>query len=443
MSALVRGTAGARRSLLWTIASSSRFTPFRRYATETDVPPVRSDAPDVLFDTSSTGRNAQQGGAILKRYTGKGFPAIPSLRHLVHPYHPHLYSGQPLRELTLPQRKKGGRNHTGRIVNRHVGGGHRRRLRTVDFYRLEGGEHDVIRIEYDPGRSSHIALIRRRNISSITSPKISPEEGAILAELPKKKTSSLEEKPQRDEVKAGWSYILAPEGLRAGDIVTSYRSGIPAGFVEGWTGIAGQSGDTSDSRALGLLRTGTLKIGNVLPLYLIPPGTVIHNIALSANGKMLLCRSAGSNAQVVAHHGPKGEALGGSDILKMGGGLDKDGKRIKSNGSVLIKLQSGEVRRVEPGCVATIGTVSNKEHHSRQLGKAGRSRWLGIRPRVRGVAMNAADHPHGGGRGKSKGNKHPRSIYGWLTRGKRTRRPKDKNGNKMVVSQRPRLLKRQ
>ncbi|EIW71589.1 hypothetical protein TREMEDRAFT_27405, partial [Tremella mesenterica DSM 1558] len=305
------------------------------------------------------------------------------LRHLVHPYHPHLYSGQPLRELTLPQRKKGGRNHTGRIVNRHVGGGHRRRLRTVDFYRLEGGEHDVIRIEYDPGRSSHIALIRQ--------------------------------KPQRDEVKAGWSYILAPEGLRAGDIVTSYRSGIPAGFVEGWTGIAGQSGDTSDSRALGLLRTGTLKIGNVLPLYLIPPGTVIHNIALSANGKMLLCRSAGSNAQVVAHHGPK------------------DGKRIKSNGSVLIKLQSGEVRRVEPGCVATIGTVSNKEHHSRQLGKAGRSRWLGIRPRVRGVAMNAADHPHGGGRGKSKGNKHPRSIYGWLTRGKRTRRPKDKNGNKMSV----------
>jgi ribosomal protein L2 len=271
------------------------------------------------------------------------------LRHLVHPHHPHLHAGPPLRELTLPLRRKGGRNDTGQVVNRAVGGGHRRRLRIVDFYRLESGEHDVVRVEYDPGRSAHIALIKRRGGKDVHE-----EEGARLAEVELDGAQAAETGltteqrwRKRDEVKGGWSYILAPEGLRAGDKVVSYRGGIPKGLVEGWDDAASDPAspqtqtqtidapESSTSRALGLLRTLTLKPGNVLPLYLIPAGTSIHNISLSAGGRM-----------------------GGAQILNMGGGVDAEGKRTKKMGSVLVKLQSGEVRRFEPGCAATVGTVS-------------------------------------------------------------------------------------
>jgi ribosomal protein L2 len=271
-------------------------------------------------------------------------------------------------------RRKGGRNDTGQVVNRAVGGGHRRRLRIVDFYRLESGEHDVVRVEYDPGRSAHIALIKRRGGKDVHE-----EEGARLAEVELDGAQAAETGltteqrwRKRDEVKGGWSYILAPEGLRAGDKVVSYRGGIPKGLVEGWDDASSDPAapqtqtttqtidapESSTSRALGLLRTLTLKPGNVLPLYLIPAGTSIHNISLSAGGRMQLCRAAGSYAQVVAHHGPKGEALGGAQILNMGGGVDAEGKRTKKMGSVVVKLQSGEVRRFEPGCAATVGTVS-------------------------------------------------------------------------------------
>ncbi|KIR56596.1 50S small subunit ribosomal protein L2 [Cryptococcus gattii Ru294] len=387
-------------------------------------------------------------GAILKRYTGPGFPFIPSLRHVVYPYHPHLHKGGPVKELTIPLRRKGGRSSlTGQIVTRHRGGGHKRRIRIVDFHRRASGEHDVIRIEYDPGRSAHIALIKKRGSTSTLSAEQAEE-------------SLAEGGYDNEAVKSGWSYIIAPVGLRAGDVVVSYRSGIPERLIQECDMTSSMYGGSTLSnngtdvisppprkslatdtpemrRALGMLRTITLKPGNVLPLYLIPPGMQVHNISLTVDGRMQLCRSAGTFGQVVSHQGSDGRSIGGSDVLTMGGGFDEQGNRVPKNGFVLVKLQSGEVRKLDPGCVATIGVVSNKEHQFRQLGKAGRNRWLGRRPHVRGAAMNAVDHAHGGGRGKSKGNKHPRSIYGTLQH-VRTRRPKDKDGNKAVVTERPR-----
>jgi ribosomal protein L2 len=277
------------------------------------------------------------------------------------------------------------------------------------------GVHDVVRIEYDPGRSAHIALLFNQDPT---------------AEATKK-----------------WSYIVATEGMRAGDKVQSFRQGIPDGFIPGFEvpqqdtktlevneeGEQVETDNSAQSLAMGILRSMTLKPGNVLPLRLIPPGTVINNIALSPKGPGILVRSAGSFGQVIAH---------------------EEGGRY-----VQVRLQSGEVRKVLKDCCATIGKVSNTMWKSRQLGKAGRARWLGIRPSVRGVAMSAYvsfsslsllvlmlllfsyDHPHGGGRGKSKSNKHPVSIWGWGTKGTRTRKPGPKgpkNSNKMVIRERPR-----
>ncbi len=338
-------------------------------------------------------------------------PITPGIRHLRRPLNPHLYKGRPLRPLTVALRKKGGRNSKGRITVRSRGGGHRKRIRLVDFMRTEPGPHDVIRIEYDPNRSAHIALITNRD------PNV---EGA-------KK----------------WSYILACEGLRAGHVVESFRKGIPEGLVEGFVdskktrgkalAVGGDEPAAANaSLAIGLLRGRTVKPGNVLPLRLIPTGTIIHCIALNPDGRGILVRSAGSFGQVIVH---------------------EDNGRYSQ-----VRLQSGEVRKVLQDCVATIGKVSNPLWKGRSLGKAGRARWLGRRPHVRGVAMNAyvpyfarscnyiheipsVDHPHGGGRGKSKSNKHPRSIWGWQTKGKRTRKPGPKGpkgSNMMVVRERPR-----
>ncbi|KAF9511458.1 hypothetical protein BS47DRAFT_1377174 [Hydnum rufescens UP504] len=296
----------------------------------------------VAFKTSAT-------TAQFKTYK----PVTPGLRHLRRPITEHLYPGPPIRALTIPQRKKGGRNNQGRITVRHRGGGHKRRLRNVDFGRTEPGLQRVIRIEFDPGRSAHIALIKHSN----------PHANTPL------------------------SYILACEGLKAGDDYT---------FDE-----------ATASLSLGVLRAMTILPGYVLPVRLIPTGTQIHSIALRSNGKGQLVRSAGSFGIV---HGAK---------------------------YTQVRLQSGEVRNIPHTCIATIGRVSNPNWKDRSLGKAGRARNLGRRPSVRGVAMNAVDHPHGGGRGKSKGNKHPRSVWGWLTKGKRTRRPGPK-GNTMVIKERPR-----
>ena len=212
--------------------------------------------------------------------------------------------------------------------------------------RTEPGPHDVVRIEYDPGRSGHIALLKNRN------PKVSG-----------------------DKV---WSYILAPDGLRAGSIVESFRQGIPDGLVPGYVdskenrgkalevksddGVSAAQTTSTASLALGVLRSITVKPGNVLPLRLIPTGTVIHNIALNPEGRAILVRSAGTFGQVIAH---------------------EDSGRYTQ-----VRLQSGEVRKVLQDCVATIGKVSNPLWKNRNLGKAGRSRWLGRRPHVRGMAMN-------------------------------------------------------
>ncbi|KAJ7654948.1 translation protein SH3-like domain-containing protein, partial [Mycena polygramma] len=334
-------------------------------------------------------------------------PVSPGIRHLKRPLNPHIWEGRPVLQLTIPKRKTGGRNAHGRITVRHRGGGHKQRIRTLDFKRDQPGIHDVVRIEYDPGRSAHIALLKNRD-------------------------------PDAQGLKK-WSYIVAPEGIRAGDEVQSFRRGIPDGFVpdldldmiNGMASSAENVSETavatsadeaaqqeleqssSQSLALGLLRTLTLKPGNVLRLRLIPVGTVIHNVALVPTGPGILVRSAGSAAQVV--------------------GLDSRYTHVR--------LQSGEVRKVLHDCCATIGRVSNPLWKNRNLGKAGRARWLGWRPSVRGVAMNANDHPHGGGRGKSKSNKHPVSIWGWGAKGTRTRKPGPKgpkNSNKMVIRERPR-----
>ena len=284
-------------------------------------------------------------------------PVSPGIRHLRRPLNPHIYKGRPVRSLTVARRKNGGRNQHGVITVRHRGGGHKQRIRILDYKREAPGIHDVVRIEYDPGRSAHIALLHNRDPNAIGDQK--------------------------------WSYIIATEGLRAGDKVQSFRQGIPAGFIPGFdssltedstddkssdTGGEGQSAkkkkkkvDSSESSAqslaLGLLRSLTLIPGNVLPLRLIPPGTVVNTISLSPTGPGKLVRSAGSFAQVVGH---------------------EDGSRY-----VQVRLQSGEIRKILRDCCATIGKVSNGLWKNRSLGKAGRSRWLGIRPSVRGVAMNA------------------------------------------------------
>ena len=282
---------------------------------------------------------------ILRTYK----PRTPGLRHLKRPINDHLYKGRPYLPLTHPRRGQhiGGRNTTGRITVRHRGGGHKRRIRTIDFQRLEPGKHQVERIEHDPGRSAHIALLTRTVGQSRT-----------------------------------YSYIVAPQGMRAGEEVESFRQGLPASLIR-------ELGGTHDA---GMIAAKTAFRGNCLPLHMISPGTIIYNVGLKKGGGAQLCRSAGTFATVVSKN-------------------DGDPQKAKY---VDVKLKSGEIRMIHRECCATIGTASNVFFNRRQLGKAGRKRWLGIRPTVRGVAMNASDHPHGGGRGKSKGNVHPVSIWGQL-----------------------------
>lgn len=276
-------------------------------------------------------------------------PITPGIRHLKRPLNTHLHNGGPVRLLTVPLRKKGGRNSSGRITVRFRGGGHKQRIRLVDFMRKEPGQYDVVRIEYDPGRSAHIALITARD------PKA---EGT-----------------------GKWKYILAPDGLRAGDVVQSFRSGIPEELFREVFGAQTENvaatGEvdaaeaqrratdkaTADALAVGILSGRTTRPGNCLPLRLIPVGTMVHCIALDPQGKAVLVRSAGTFAQVL-HHEP-------------------DGRYSH------VRLQSGEIRKVLQNCVATVGKVSNPSWSGQSLGKAGRNRWLGWRPRVRGVAMNA------------------------------------------------------
>ncbi len=252
-------------------------------------------------------------------------PRTPGLRHLRRPINDHIWKGRPFLPLTIAKKGQGqgGRNHTGRIMVRHRGGGHKRRIRTVDFARMAPGKHVVDRIEHDPGRSAHIALLTNKD----TSRK---------------------------------SYIVAAEGMRAGDVVESFRAGIPDDLLQ-------SMGGTIDP---GILAARTAWRGNCLPLHMVPIGTSVYNIGSRAERGGVFCRSAGTFAIVMAKE-PDSE-LGPGRFVH-------------------VKLQSGEVRKVSRNACATIGVASNGHHRHRQLGKAGRSRWLGIRPTVRGVAMNAGE----------------------------------------------------
>ena len=323
------------RSLVSTVRRTYATAVEQKVAASTSTPDVTSFTPPT---TSMPMRN--KGGFQLKTYK----PRTPGLRHLRRPINDHLWKGKPLRKLTFTKlgHGKGGRNNSGRVTVRHRGGGHRRRIRTVDYVRAEPGKHLVERIEYDPNRSAHLALVE--NIKT--------------------------------KVK---SYIIASEGMRAGDTVESFRAGIPKELLASMGGVMDP----------GMLAAKTAFRGNCLPMHMVPLGTQVYCVGSTPGKGAVFCRSAGTYATVIAK--------------------EERGKKVID---VTVRLQSGEVRKVSKDACGTIGVASNPHHHFRQLGKAGRSRWLNIRPTVRGVAMNAVDHPHGGGRGKSKGNVHPVSIWG-------------------------------
>ncbi len=244
----------------------------------------------------------------------------------------------PEKSLLAPKKRQNGRNNMGRITTRHLGGGHKKRYRIIDFKRDKFGiPGKIVSVEYDPNRTARIALI-------------------VYADGEKR-------------------YILAPEGVKVGDQI-----------------ISGEQVD--------------IKVGNTLPLKNIPLGTLIHNIELKPLKGGQLIRSAGGSATLMA----------------------------KEGAYTHIKLRSGEVRLIHQECFATIGQVSNSEHSLIKLGKAGKSRYLGRRPTVRGVAMNPVDHPHGGGEGKTSGGRHPVTPWGKPTKGGRTR--KNKRTDRYIVSKR-------
>lgn len=294
----------------------------RTYATATETPRVATTTREtttdaVAFNPPTAAPSRRRGGFELRTYK----PRTPGVRHLRRPVNDHLWKGKPLAKLTFAKvgHGKGGRNCTGRVTVRHRGGGHRRRIRTVDFKRMEPGKHTVERIEYDPNRSTHLALLTRQKTG---------------------------EK----------SYILAADGMRAGDVIESYRAGIPGELLKSMGGVMDP----------GMLAAKTAFRGNCLPVRMIPLGTQVYAVGSTTGKGAVFCRSAGTFATVVSK--------------------EEVGKKVKE---VVVRLQSGEVRRVSPDACATIGVASNPHHHFRTLGKAGRSRWLNIRPTVRGLAMNA------------------------------------------------------
>jgi len=268
----------------------------------------------------------------------KAKPTSPGRRGVVQVKHDHLHDGAPWPGLVERKTKSGGRNNNGRITTRHIGGGHKKHYRVIDFKRDKDGiKGRVERIEYDPNRSAHIALVLY--------------------------------------IDGERRYIIAPKGIRAGDEI--------------------QSG-----------RDAAIKPGNSLPLRNIPVGSVVHCVELTPGKGAQLARSAGAAVQLVAREGQH----------------------------ATLRLRSGEMRKVQSRCRATIGEVSNSEHNLVKLGKAGAKRWRGVRPTVRGVAMNPVDHPHGGGEGRTSGGRHPVSPWGVPTKGYKTR--KNKRTNKFILRKR-------
>ena len=299
-----------------------RWSPLSRtYATV--VEPIRADLspPFATAAGFATPIMTESSNATFAMRTYK--PRTPGVRHLRRPINDHLWKGRPFLPLTIPKKGhgKGGRNNSGRVTVRHRGGGHKRRIRTVDFQRMTPGPHLVERIEHDPGRSAHIALLS-------------------------------------EEATGRKSYIVAAEGMRAGDVVHSYLSGIPKDLLDSMGGVVDP----------GVLAAKTAWRGNCLPLHMVPIGTIVYNVGSAKNRGAVFCRSAGTYAVVIS----------------------KDDDATKGGEKyVVVRLQSGEIRKVSREACATIGVASNPHYHYRQLGKAGRSRWLNIRPTVRGVAMNA------------------------------------------------------
>lgn len=268
----------------------------------------------------------------------KAKPTSAGRRFVVAVKSPTLHKGDPHAALLRPLSKTGGRNNKGRITTRHRGGGHKRHYRVVDFRRNKDGiTGKVERLEYDPNRSAHLALI-------------------LYADGERR-------------------YILAPKRLAVGDIIHS----------------------GSDS---------PIKVGNALPLKSIPVGSTIHCVEMKPGKGGQIARSAGASCQLVAREGAY----------------------------ATLRLRSGEMRKVHVDCRATIGEVGHDEHNLRKLGKAGASRWRGVRPTVRGVAMNPVDHPHGGGEGRTSGGRHPVSPWGTPTKGYKTR--SNKSTDQMIVRRR-------
>ncbi len=264
-------------------------------------------------------------------------PTSPGRRHRIKISNTFLYKGKPYFPLLKKHKGTGGRNNSGKITVRHIGGGHKNRYRLIDFKRNKDNISSIVeRIEYDPNRSAYIALVLYKDGER--------------------------------------RYIIYPKGLNIGDKIKS---------------------GTSIS----------IRLGNCLPLYNIPIGSVIHNIELVPGKGGQISRSAGSYCQLL----------------------------VREDKYVVIRLRSGELRKINIFCKATLGEVGNSEHMLRMLGKAGVSRLLGIRPTVRGTAMNPVDHPHGGGEGRNFG-RHPVTPWGFKTKGKKTRL--NKRTNKFIVQNR-------
>jgi len=266
-------------------------------------------------------------------------PTSPARRHMTVSDFADVTKAKPEKKLTVPMKKSGGRNSHGHITTRHIGGGHKRRYRLIDWRRdKDGVPAKVAAIEYDPNRTARIALLH-------------------YADGEKR-------------------YILCPVGVAVGDVLLS--------------------GEAVDIRP-----------GNTLPIRSIPLGTVLHNVEAQPGSGAKMIRSAGSFGQLMA----------------------------KETGYAQIRMPSGEVRKVLEDCKATVGQLGNVESSSVRVGKAGKSRWKGIRPTVRGLAMNPVDHPHGGGEGKSgQGNPHPVSPWGQKTKGLKTRN--NRRTDKFIVSRR-------
>ena len=265
-------------------------------------------------------------------------PTSPGRRALVKVVSPDLHKGEPHWPLVESQSKKSGRNNHGRITMRHQGGGHKQHYRVVDFRRDKDGiQASVERLDYDPNRSAHLALL-------------------LYADGERR-------------------YIIAPKGLGAG---AQLLSGAEA----------------------------PIKLGNALPLRSIPVGTTVHCIEMLPGKGAQMARSAGASAQLLAREGSYAQ----------------------------LRLRSGEIRQVHVDCRATIGEVGNEEHNLESIGKAGRKRWRGVRPTVRGVAMNPIDHPHGGGEGRTSSGRPPVSPWGVQTKGFKTR--SNKRTQVMIVRDR-------